>query len=72
MSTTENKEEAYKLSKELISNNDAIDALKAKMKGHKESIKAYDERNAVIMGEIRVYVEEDGAKPADTEDESGY
>jgi hypothetical protein len=42
------------------------------MKGHKESIKAYDERNAVIMGEIRVYVEEDGAKPADTEDESVY
>jgi hypothetical protein len=73
MSTIENKNEAYKLSKELISNNDAIDALKAKTKGHKESIKVYDERNEVVMGELRVHTEdaEDGFRIAD-EDESGY
>ncbi len=49
------KDSAFTLSKELISNNDAKDALKAKIKGYKESIKAYDERNDVIMGELRVH-----------------
>ena len=48
-------EEAYKLSRELLKNNDAIGALKAKMKDHKEGIKSYDERNEVIMGELRVH-----------------
>lgn len=57
-----NQIEAYKLSKELIGNNDSIDALKAKMKGHKESIKAFDERNEVIMGELRVHVEAEELK----------
>ena len=51
--------EAYKLSKELISNNDQIDKIKEKMKNDKETIKAFGERNEVIMGELRVHTEAD-------------
>lgn len=57
MANEQSKEEAYKLSKELISNNDAIGTIKEKMKADKENIKAYDERNEVIMGELRVHTE---------------
>ncbi len=51
--------EAYKLSKELISNNDAIDKIKDKMKEDKETIKSYVERNDTIMGELRVHTVDD-------------
>ena len=53
----DNKTEAYKLSRELIENNDKMGELQAKIKGHKESIKAFAERNEVVMGELRVHVE---------------
>lgn len=65
MATEESKNEAYKLSAELISNNDAIGKIKEKMKGDKETIKSFDERNAVIMGELRVHTEADNPN-ADT------
>jgi len=52
-------EEAYKLSKELISNNDKIADIKEKMKAEKENIKAFEERNVVVMGELRVHTEDD-------------
>ena len=55
----DNVTEAYKLSKELISNNDAIVKIKEKMKADKENIKAFDERNEVVMGELRVHTEGD-------------
>ncbi len=51
--------EAYKLSKELISNNDKINAIKEKMKADKENIKAFEERNVVVMGELRVHTDDD-------------
>lgn len=52
-------EEAYKLSKELIANNDKIANFKDTIKAHKENIKAIEERNVVIMGELRVHTEDD-------------
>lgn len=65
MATEESKNEAYKLSTELISNNDAIDKIKDKMKADKEAIKSYDERNGVIMGELRVHTEADNLDSLD-------
>ncbi len=56
--TTNNIQSAYNLSKELISNQDHITALQVKIKGNKECIKSYLERNEVIMGELRVHTEE--------------
>ena len=55
----DNKTEAYKLSKELIENNDKMAELQGRIKGHKESIKAFAERNEVVMGELRVHTEAD-------------
>jgi hypothetical protein len=63
MANDESRNEAYKLSKELISNNDAIGKIREKMKGDKESIKAFDERNVIIMGELRVHVEAENLTP---------
>lgn len=65
MANEQSKEEAYKLSTELISNNDAIDKIKEKMKADKENIKAFDERNGVIMGELRVHTEADNLNSLD-------
>lgn len=53
------QEEAYKLSRELINNNDKIGLIKEKIKVDKENIKAYEERNVVVMGELRVHTEDD-------------
>ncbi len=55
--TTNNIQSAYNLSKELITNQDHITALQVKIKGNKECIKSYLERNEVIMGELRVHTE---------------
>ena len=63
MATPESKNEAYKLSKELIENNDKMGELQGKIKGHKESIKAFAERNEVVMGELRVHTEADNLNP---------
>ena len=51
-------ESAFILSKELIENIDKVSRVKSKMKGLKDEIKAYDERNEIIMGELRVHTEE--------------
>lgn len=59
MANEESKNEAYKLTKELISNNDAIAKIKDSMKADKDRIKAFDERNEVVMGELRVHTEAD-------------
>ncbi len=58
MSILEKQSEAFKLSKELIGNNDKMSAFRVKIKDLKESIKAFDERNEVIMGELRVHTED--------------
>jgi hypothetical protein len=59
MASEESIHEAYKLSRELISNNDAIGKIKESMKADKERIKAFDERNEIVMGELRVHTEAD-------------
>ena len=53
------RDNVYTLTKELCDNNQAIDNIKEKMKGNKDSIKAYDERNESIMDELRVRTEDD-------------
>ncbi len=60
---SDSKQSVFDLTKEMISNHQKIDNIKIKMKDQKDEIKAYDERNAVIMGELKVHTEDDNLVP---------
>ncbi len=60
---SDNKDSVFNLTKELLSNGQHIGNIKDKMKAHKDEIKAYDERNEVIMGELKVHTEDDNLIP---------
>jgi len=54
-----NKEKTFQLTKEMIHNNHLKGLNEEKIKGLKDINKSFDERNQVIMGELKVHTEED-------------
>ncbi len=54
-----NHAKVYELTKELCGNNRMIGTLNAKTKGIKDEVKAFQERNVVIMDELKVHTEDD-------------
>ena len=52
-------EKIIDLTKEMCNNNRSIAKETAKMKGIKDTIKAFAERNAVIVDELNVHTEDD-------------
>lgn len=54
-----NHAKVYELTKEMCTNNQRVSNLTAKIKETKDSVKAFSERNAEIMDELKVHVEDD-------------
>ncbi len=59
MSSSPQKDEVYKLTKELLDNKQHVSNIQIKIKCHKDEIKSYSERNEIIMGELRVHTDFD-------------
>jgi hypothetical protein len=62
------EKKVFELTKELCSNNLFISNQTAKLKGIKDVIKSYSERNAAIMDELKVHTQDELEQDGDVTD----